>query len=125
MSSRKRDKAVSEGTNPRLVSASTVEDEIRGALRLGGRVNQKLAIIAKLFEPAGNVGGLILENRRRDSGFRTQIRGGHFRDEFFGGICRRTERRGFRDRSAVEPLRMPYCVRCLVLGSVPDVYVVS
>jgi len=88
-------------------------------------VDQELAIAANLRQPSGDIGGLIFQNGRRDSGFCTQIRGGHFRDEFFGGINLRAERRGFRDRSAVEPLRMPYCVRFLVLGSVADVYFVS
>jgi hypothetical protein len=28
---------------------------------MGGSVNQKLAIIAKLLQPAGNIGGLIIK----------------------------------------------------------------
>jgi hypothetical protein len=36
---------------------------IRRALRLSGSVNQKLAFVAKLLEPTGDVGGLILYAR--------------------------------------------------------------
>jgi hypothetical protein len=34
----------------------------RGVLRLSGGVNQELPIIAKLLQPAGNIGGLILKD---------------------------------------------------------------
>ncbi len=46
-----------------LLVAGAVEDIICRALRLGCRVNQKLAIIAKLLQPAGDVRGLILDDR--------------------------------------------------------------
>jgi hypothetical protein len=49
------------------------ENVIRGALRLGGGMYDELAIIAKLLQPSGDVRGLILENRRRDSRFGAQI----------------------------------------------------
>jgi hypothetical protein len=38
------------------------QNEVSRALCLGGGVNQKLAIIAKLLEPAGQVCGLILKD---------------------------------------------------------------
>lgn len=40
---------------------------IGGMLRVGGGANHELPIIAKLFQSAGNVGGLIVDHRRRDS----------------------------------------------------------
>ena len=57
------------GRRARLIGASTVENEIDRMLCLGCGVNQKFMIIAKLLQPAGDVGGLILDNRVRDSGF--------------------------------------------------------
>ena len=48
-------------------SRHLAENVIRGMLCLGGGMNHELPIIAKLFQPAGNVGGLILDDRRRDS----------------------------------------------------------
>ena len=51
------------------------ENVIRGALRLGGGMNHELSIVAKLLQPAGDVCGLILDNRRRDSGFGAKISG--------------------------------------------------
>ena len=45
-----------------LLGTGTVENKVSDALCLGGGVNQKLAIIAKFLEPAGNVGGLILKD---------------------------------------------------------------
>ena len=82
------------------------EDEVRRVLRLGGGVNQKFAIVAKLLEPSGDVRGLILDNRVRDSGFRAKISGSHLRYQFFFGVDGGTERRGFGDPFAREPLRM-------------------
>jgi hypothetical protein len=35
---------------------------VRGTLRLCGGVNQKLAIIAQLLEPAGDIAGLIVND---------------------------------------------------------------
>jgi hypothetical protein len=46
-----------------LLGARSVEDEIRSVLCLGSRVDQKLTIIAKLLQPASNLGGLIFNNR--------------------------------------------------------------
>ena len=40
----------------------SVKDVVGRSLRLGGGVNQKLAIIAQLLEPAGDIGGLILND---------------------------------------------------------------
>ncbi len=48
------------------------ENVIRRSLCLGCCVNQKLALISKLGEPAGHIGRLVLNDRRRDSGFGTQ-----------------------------------------------------
>ena len=45
-----------------LAGACAVENEISRALCLGGGVNQELSIVAKLLEPAGHVGGLILDD---------------------------------------------------------------
>ena len=42
--------------------ARGLQDIIRGVLRLGGCVDQELAIVAKLAEPAGQVCGLILDD---------------------------------------------------------------
>jgi len=49
--------------------AGAIEYVIDRALCLCGGVNQKLAIIAKLVQPAGKIGGLIGDDRVRDSGF--------------------------------------------------------
>ena len=49
-------------------------------LRLGGGVNHELSIVRKLLQPSGDVRGLILENRRRESGFGAEIGSSHLRD---------------------------------------------
>ena len=92
------------------------ENVIRGVLRLGGGVNHELSIVPKLLQPSGDVRGLILENRRRDSRFGAEIGGRHLRDHLLETIRGRAERRGFRDRFAVEPLRVAGCVTHLVVG---------
>ena len=43
--------------DPRLPT----QDEIGGALCLGGCVDNKLSIVVQLREPAGDVGGVILD----------------------------------------------------------------
>ena len=55
-------------------------------LCLGGGMNQKLPIIAQLLEPAGHIGRLVLNDRRRDSGFGTQKRRRKFCYQFFATI---------------------------------------
>jgi len=40
-----------------------VQYEVGCLLRLCGSVNQKLEIVAKLLQPAGDVGGLIMNDR--------------------------------------------------------------
>jgi hypothetical protein len=67
------------GRRARLLSARSIEYEIGGALCLCSCMNQKLAIVAKLLQPAGHVRGLILDDRVRDSSFRAEIGGSHFR----------------------------------------------
>jgi hypothetical protein len=45
-----------------LPAGFSIEYVIDGMLCLGCCVDQKVAVIAKLIQPAGNVGGLILED---------------------------------------------------------------
>ena len=40
----------------------SVKDVVGRSLRLCGSVNQKLAIIAQLLEPAGDIAGLIVND---------------------------------------------------------------
>ena len=44
-------------------TSGSVKDVVGRSLRLGGSVNQKLAIIAQLLEPAGDITGLITNHR--------------------------------------------------------------
>ena len=44
-------------------TSGSVKDVVGRSLRLCGGVNQKLAIIAQLLEPAGDIGGLITNDR--------------------------------------------------------------
>ena len=69
-------------------SRHLAENVIRGMLRVGGGTNHELPIIAKLFQPAGNIGGLILDDRRRDSGLGAQIGGSHLCDQLFDAVGR-------------------------------------
>lgn len=70
----------------------SADDVIRRALCLGRRVDQKLAIIAKLLQPSGDVRGLILHDCVRDSGFGAKIVCSHLGDEFFFRVNGGTER---------------------------------
>jgi len=63
--------------------ARVPEDIIRGVLRLRCCVDQELAIVAKLFEPAGHVRGLILDDCGCNADFRAKVGGSHFRAQFF------------------------------------------
>jgi hypothetical protein len=56
-----------------LLVAGAVEDIIRRALCLGRSMNQKLAIVAKLLQPAGHVGRLIRDHCVGDSGFGAKV----------------------------------------------------
>src|SRR6266851_5901281 len=69
----------SSGAARGLLRARTVENEIGGLLCLGGCVDQKLAIVAKLLQPAGDIRGLIGDDRVRDSGFSAKIGCSEFR----------------------------------------------
>ncbi len=99
-----------------LLVAGAVENIIRRALRLGRRVNQKSAIIAKLLQPTIEVGGLILEDRVGDSGFGAKISRSHFGNEFLSTVRLRAERGGFYDRFASEALLTPCRMHGLVQG---------
>ncbi len=96
-------------TPPRLVTnlggvvlcffllARNVEDVIGRFLRLGGRINHELTIIAKLLQPTLNVGRLILDDGGGDSGFGAEKGCSHLRDQLLDAVHRRAERRGFGD----------------------------
>jgi hypothetical protein len=58
-------------------------------------MNEKSAIIAKLLQPASNVGGLIFNNRCGYSGFGAQVGGSYFRAQFFFRVEGGTERSCF------------------------------
>ena len=59
-------------------------------------MNHKPAVVAKLLKPAGDVRGLIVDYRRRNSGFGAKVGASHFRDQFLFGIDGGTERSDFR-----------------------------
>ena len=61
-------------------------------LRLGGGMDQKFAIVAKFFQPAGYVRGLILDDCGGNAGFRAKVGGSHFlRAQFFFWSRRRIQ----------------------------------
>ena len=74
------------GAARHLLAAGAVQYVIRRALCLSRRVNQKLAIIAKLLQPASNVRGLILEDNVGDSSFRAEICRSHLSDKLLGAV---------------------------------------
>jgi hypothetical protein len=51
---------LSDAREPLTCNFKSSEYVVGGVLCLCGGVNQKRAIIAKLLQPAGNIGGLIL-----------------------------------------------------------------
>jgi hypothetical protein len=62
-------------------------------LRLCASRNERLAIIAKLFLPAGHVRRLILDDRVRDTCLRAKVSASHLRDQFLFRVRRRARRR--------------------------------
>ena len=74
-----------------------IEYEVSGMLRLGGSMDQKLEIVAKLPQPSRDIGGLIADDLVRNSGFSTQVGSPHFGRQLFLGIYLRAERHGFQN----------------------------
>jgi hypothetical protein len=71
-------------------------------------MDQKLALVAKLRQPAGHVGRLIRDNSVRDPSFRTKVSTSHLRDQFLFGIYGGTKSGGLADALASKSLLMPY-----------------
>jgi len=71
-------------------------------------MDQKLALVAKLRQPAGHVGRLIGDHSVRDPSFRTKVSTSHLRDQFLFGIYGGTKSGGLGDALASEPLLVPY-----------------
>src|SRR5215472_7643995 len=71
---------------PVLFSDHAVKYVIASALCLGGGVNDELGLIAELLDPAGNIGGRVVDRAVRDTSNSAQIGGCHLRNDFFDGV---------------------------------------
>lgn len=76
--------------------------KIGGALCLRSCMNQQLAIVAKLLQPADHVRGLIIDDRVRDSSFRAEIGGPISAIKLLGAVGLRAKGGRFEDRFASE-----------------------
>ena len=100
-----------------VLLARNIQDVIGRFLRLGGRMNHELTIIAKLFQPTLNVGCLVLDDGWGDSGFGAQKGSSHLCDQFFGAVHRRTKGRGFRDRFTIQAGSVACCVKVMPISA--------
>jgi hypothetical protein len=82
-------------------SSFDVQDVITRTLRLGGGVDDQLAVASEITQPRGEVRGRVIDSAVLDTSNSAQIGGCHLRNYFFDGICRGSERRCFLDRFAI------------------------
>jgi hypothetical protein len=83
-------------------------------LCLGCSENHKPAVISKSPEPAGDVSGLVLDDRVGNSGFGAKVSASHFRDQFFLAINGGAKLGGLCDALTRESLSVPCAVDGLV-----------
>jgi hypothetical protein len=102
---------------PVLFSDHAVKYVIASALRLGGGVDDELGLIAELLDPAGNVGGRVVDRAVFGTTNSAQIGGCHLRNDFFDGVYSGPERRCFFDRFAIQSPRVPYCMRLMPISA--------
>ena len=85
----------------RLVDGLRIQNVIARALRLGGGVNDELAVIAEFAEPSRDVRRRVANRAVLDASDPAEVGGRHFRDDFLGAVDRRSKWRRFHNRVAV------------------------
>src|SRR5439155_3246461 len=61
--------------------------EVRRALRVGGRGEDRAVVSLEDMQPVGNVGGVVLTRLKRQIKIRTEERGAEFGHEFFDRVA--------------------------------------
>ena len=80
------------GSEPAEAAGCRPLDEVRRALRVGGRGEDRAVVSLEDMQPVGNVGGVVLTRLKRQIKVGTEERSTEFRHEFFDCVAFGPER---------------------------------